>query len=79
MISPHQAEAHGATRVSAAYFSQPIQQVAWMLIILGLVAAGFVFAWPVVKPIIWANIYLNGVILAVFALGVFACFFQILQ
>lgn len=68
-----------ADRGSAANFSQPYQQVAYMLIILGLVGAGFVLAWPTIEPIIWANIYLNGVILTVFGLGVFACFFQVLQ
>ena len=50
-----------------------------MLIVVGLVAVGFVFAWPTLQPIIWANIYLNGVILTVFALGIFACFYQIVQ
>ncbi|MEP5761689.1 MAG: biopolymer transporter ExbB [Litoreibacter sp.] len=75
MNTPEQA--HG--RTSTALFSQPIQQVLWMLIILGLVGAGSFFAWPVLQPVIWANIYLNSVILGVFALGVFACFYQILQ
>jgi hypothetical protein len=68
-----------SARALNAHFSQPIQQVIWMLAIVGLVGAGFVFAWSTIEPIIFANIYLNGVILAVFALGVFACFFQILQ
>lgn len=62
-----------------AHFSQPVQQVIWMLGIVVLVFVGFSLAWSTIEPIIFANIYLNGVILAVFALGVFACFFQVLQ
>lgn len=79
MNTPDQTQARGKMRASTSHFSHPFQQVFWMLVVLGLVAAGFVLAWPVVEPIIWANIYLNGVIIGVFALGVFACFFQILQ
>ena len=60
-------------------FSQPFQQVGWMVLILGSVALGFILAWQTIQPIINANIYLNGVILAVFAIGVLACFFQVLQ
>lgn len=60
-------------------FSQPIQQVIWMLGIVALVGLGFFLAWSTIQPIINANIYLNGVILGVFGLGVLACFIQVLQ
>lgn len=68
-----------ASHALAADFSQPFRQVAFMLGIVLLVFLGLFLAWPTIEPIIWANIYLNGVILGVFALGVLACFFQVLQ
>lgn len=71
--------ARNASHTLTANFSQPIQQVFWMLLIVGLVAVGFSLAWSTIEPIIFANVYLNGVILTVFALGVLACFIQVLQ
>lgn len=60
-------------------FSQPIRQIVQMLVVLGLVAAGTVLAYPQVAPIFAANPWLNGTIIAVFVLGVLACFWQVLQ
>lgn len=62
-----------------ASFTQPVTQVLWMLVVLGLVGAGLYFAWGTVLPVIMANQYLNGVIIAVFVFGVLACFYQVLQ
>ncbi|MEM1265674.1 MAG: biopolymer transporter ExbB [Pseudomonadota bacterium] len=59
-------------------FSQPIRQILIMVLILGLVAVGGVLVYPAVAPIFLASPYLNGVILAVFVVGVLACFMQVL-
>ncbi|QHQ33740.1 biopolymer transporter ExbB [Algicella marina] len=59
-------------------FSQPIRQILIMVTILGLVAVGSFFAYSSIAPIFLASPYLNGVILAVFAVGVLACFWQVL-
>ena len=61
------------------HFSQPIRQIAQMLVVLAAVAAGVVVAYPRVAPIFAANPWLNGTILAVFVLGVIACFAQVFQ
>lgn len=58
-------------------FSQPFRQIIIMVIILILVAVGSFFAFPAVSPIFLASPYLNGVILAVFIVGVLACFWQV--
>lgn len=60
-------------------FTQPVNQVFLMLVVLGLVGAGTVLALPVITPIFMANPYLNGVIIAVFGIGVLACFLQVTQ
>ena len=60
-------------------FSQPIRQIVWMTAVLALVGAGTWVAVPTVAPIFAANPWLNGVILAVFVLGVIACFAQVLM
>ena len=61
------------------HFSQPVRQIALMLLVLGLVASGGVLAAPRVLPVFEANPYLNGFILFVFFIGVFACFWQVAQ
>lgn len=63
----------------AAHFSQPVRQVLSMLIVLGLVAAGALLAIGQLMPIIKANLWLNGGILFVFAIGVISCFVQLGQ
>ena len=66
-------------RPSKPQFSQPVRQITLMLIALGLTGIGAFLALPSVLPIFAANPYLNGVIIAVFFIGVIACFYQVLQ
>lgn len=61
------------------HFSHPVRQVLMMLIALGLMGVGVVFALPRVLPVFQANPYLNGFILFVFLVGVIACFWQVVQ
>ncbi|WP_224825297.1 biopolymer transporter ExbB [Cognatishimia sp. MH4019] len=61
------------------YFSRPRSQVMLMLVSLGLVGVGVYLALPRIGPVFYANPYLNGFIVLVFALGVLACFWQVLQ
>lgn len=61
------------------HFSNPTRQVTPMLVVLGLSGAGAFMALPKVLPVFQANPYLNGFILFVFAIGVLACFWQVLQ
>ena len=58
-------------------FSQPIRQLIFMLIVLGLVGAGFYLGLEQITAIYQSNPYLNGVILGVFVLGVLSCFNQV--
>ncbi|WP_432816708.1 biopolymer transporter ExbB [Sulfitobacter sp. JB4-11] len=60
-------------------FSQPVRQISLMLIVLALTAGGAFLALPSVMPIFIENPYLNGVIFAVFVIGVLACFYQVFQ
>lgn len=60
-------------------FSQPVRQITLMLLTLGLAGFGSFLALPRVLPVFEANPYLNGFILFVFAIGVFACFYQVFQ
>ena len=59
------------------HFSQPIRQILLMLIAIGLSGLGVFLALPYVLPVFFANPYLNGFILLVFIIGVFACFYQV--
>ncbi|WP_415921534.1 biopolymer transporter ExbB [Tateyamaria sp. SN6-1] len=61
------------------HFSQPFNQIALMLIVLGLSGFGAVVALPRVLPVFQANPYLNGFIMFVFVIGVLACFFMVYQ
>lgn len=58
-------------------FSQPIRQLLFMLIVIGLVGAGFYLGLEQITAIYQSNPYLNGVILGVFVLGVLSCFNQV--
>ena len=58
-------------------FSQPIRQILFMLVVIGLVGAGFYLGQAQIIAIYNSNPYLNGVILAVFVLGVLSCFNQV--
>lgn len=60
-------------------FTQPVRQIVLMLGVLALVATGAVVAATVVEAVFRANLYLNGFIAGVFALGVLACFWQVVQ
>ncbi|WP_068115603.1 biopolymer transporter ExbB [Tropicimonas marinistellae] len=60
-------------------FSQPVRQIVQMLVVCGLVGAGGWMIFPSVKPVFWANPYLNGAIALVFVIGILACFLQVAQ
>ncbi len=60
-------------------FTQPVRQIVLMLIALSLTVFGAFVALPRVLPVFEANLYLNGFILAVFVIGVLACFWQVFQ
>ncbi len=66
-------------REAQPQFSQPVRQIMLMLIALGLTGFGAFVALPRVLPVFEANPYLNGFILFVFVIGVFACFWQVAQ
>lgn len=66
-------------RDRAAHFTQPVRQILMMVLILGLVMIGGYLIYPSVAPVFLANPFLNGVILAVFVIGVLACFWQVIQ
>ena len=66
-------------REAEPYFTQPVQQLILMLVTLALVAAGGAFAYPRISQVFLANPQLNGFILLVFVIGVFACFWQVWQ
>ncbi|WP_299624803.1 biopolymer transporter ExbB [uncultured Tateyamaria sp.] len=68
-----------ATPEAQPHFSQPVQQILLMIIVLGLSGFGVVLALPRVLPVFEANPYLNGFILFVFAVGVVACFWMVFQ
>jgi magnesium-transporting ATPase (P-type) len=60
-------------------FSQPTRQIVLMLGVLGLVALGAYVLGRQIETVLFANIYLNGVILGVFVLGVLATVWQVYQ
>jgi len=66
-------------REAEPLFSQPVRQITLMLIVVVLVGAGGYLAYSRIFPIFLANPWLNGLILAVFLLGVLTCFWQVVQ
>ncbi|WP_116131471.1 biopolymer transporter ExbB [Tropicimonas sp. IMCC34043] len=60
-------------------FSQPIRQTVQMLIVVALAGVGGWMIYPSVKPVFFANPYLNGAIGLVFVFGVLNCFLQVAQ
>ncbi|SFR52032.1 hypothetical protein SAMN04488005_2500 [Yoonia tamlensis] len=60
-------------------FSQPIRQIFFMLVVLGLVGSGFYLGLSQIMAIYNSNPYLNAVILSVFGLGVLSCINQVFQ
>jgi hypothetical protein len=66
-------------REAEQQFSQPVRQIALMVIVLFLVGVGAWIAYPQVSSVFLANPYLNGFIAFVFVIGVLACFWQLVQ
>ena len=60
-------------------FSQPTRPTFLMVLVLLLVFVGGYLMFPSISPLFLAAPYLNGIIVGVFVLGVFACFLQILS
>ncbi|MEM9009889.1 MAG: biopolymer transporter ExbB [Pseudomonadota bacterium] len=60
------------------HFSQPIRQVLSMVVILVLFGVGVALIYDSVAPVFLASPWLNGFIVAVFVVGVIACFWQVL-
>jgi hypothetical protein len=58
------------------YFSQPIRQITFMLLALGLVAAGGWLIHDTVLALAKSSLWLNGAIALVFVIGVVTCFWQ---
>ena len=66
-------------RAPAPQFSHPVRQITMMLVVIALVALGAWVALPRVASLFLANPWLNGFIVLVFAIGVFACLWQVVQ
>lgn len=60
-------------------FSQPVRQILSLLLVMGLTGAGMFLAAPSVLPVFEANLWINGGIIFVFAVGVLVCFWQVVQ
>lgn len=58
-------------------FSQPVRQIATMVVVLALVAVGVFLLLAHIVAVFESNVFLNGFILGVFAIGVLACFWQV--
>ena len=58
-------------------FSQPTRPTILMILVVILVLVGAYLMFPSISPLFLAAPYLNGLIVGVFILGVFACFFQV--
>jgi hypothetical protein len=65
------------TEPQGTYFSQPIRQIATMLLALLLIGLGAWLIHDTILGIMEANLWMNGAILAVFIFGVIACFWQV--
>lgn len=60
-------------------FSQPVRQIMLMLSVVVLVSVGAYAIYPSVLPVVRANPFINGLIFAVFATGIIACWWQVYQ
>ncbi len=60
-------------------FTQPVRQITMMLAVVAMTTTGAIVAAPSVLPIFFANLWLNGVIVLVFFIGVASCFAQVFQ
>jgi len=58
-------------------FTQPVNQIVTMMLIVVAVAVGGYVAYPAVSEIFVASPYLNGFILMVFVGGMISCFWQV--
>ncbi|MFT4794306.1 MAG: hypothetical protein ACJAVR_002766 [Paracoccaceae bacterium] len=59
-------------------FSQPIRQIVLMIIALALVGVGVFFLYKPISAVFNANVYLNGAILGIFAIGLIAVFWAVI-
>lgn len=66
-------------QVSPPQFALPARQFFLMVSVVMLTGAGGYILYPRVEAVLLSNLYLNGFILAVFAIGVLTCFFQLFQ
>ncbi len=66
-------------REAEPFFTQPVRQISLMVICLALVAFGASVAYPRVSGVFLANPIFNAFIIFVFVIGVFACFWQVIQ
>ena len=60
-------------------FTQPVNQIITMLLIVIAVFVGGYFLYPAVSPIFVASPYLNGFIFIVFLGGLVSCFGQVVS
>ena len=60
-------------------FTQPVNQIITMLLVVIAVFVGGYFAYPAVSPIFEASPYLNGFIFVVFLGGLVSCFGQVVS
>lgn len=67
----------GFSPESGPKFSQPVRQIVFMLIICMLTVVIGYLLLPTVGPVFQASPYFNGFIIAVFIIGVLACFMQV--
>ncbi|HBQ36765.1 MAG TPA: biopolymer transporter ExbB [Rhodobacteraceae bacterium] len=61
------------------HFTQPTSQIVAMFVVLGVVGVGAFALFARVQSFFMSNPVLNGFILLVFVIGVFACFWQVFQ
>ncbi|MEO0487006.1 MAG: biopolymer transporter ExbB [Pseudomonadota bacterium] len=66
-------------REAEPQFTTPYRQIIVMVLVLAGVGAGTAVAFPLLYPVFAANLWFNGFILAVFFVGVIACFWQLIQ
>lgn len=64
---------------SVLQFTQPVRQITSMLIVLVLVGTGLYVVFATILEIFYTNVYLNGLIILVFVLGILSCFRQVVQ
>ena len=66
-------------RKAVKAFTQPVRQILLMLIVVALVGAGGYLTYSRISAVFFANVWLNGVILGVFVIGVLSTFWQVAQ